>query len=109
MLTHNTRLGREFPELSVVNCADSGSDGVSSADAGSGSGAVSCGDARRVASADAYVTVLPPADPADLVDHALRLVSAGAHRLSFYHLGLAGADRQTLFARIVSAVTEGRP
>lgn len=62
-----------------------------------------------VAEADAYVNVLPPVDPDEVVDHARRLVKSGAKRLSFYHLGLAGADRQTLFSRIVSALTEGRP
>jgi len=59
--------------------------------------------------ADAYLSVLPPGDPEDVIDHARRLVSGGAKRLSFYHLGLAGYDRQPLFSRIVSALTEGRP
>jgi hypothetical protein len=38
---------------------------------------------------DAYVTVLPPADPDELVAHLGRLRAAGAIRLSLYHLGLA--------------------
>ncbi|WP_203935447.1 hypothetical protein [Planosporangium mesophilum] len=42
---------------------------------------------------DAYVTVLPPADPDDLPAHLDRLRAAGASRLSLYHLGLAPAWR----------------
>ncbi len=38
---------------------------------------------------DVYVTVLPPADPASLPAHLVRLHAAGASRLSLYHLGLA--------------------
>jgi hypothetical protein len=49
---------------------------------------------------DAYVTVLPPADPDELAAHVRRLVDAGASRLSLYHLGLAPAWRQRLFAEI---------
>jgi len=42
----------------------------------------------------AYVTVLPPVDPADLPAHVERLLTAGAQQLNMYHLGLAAADRQ---------------
>ncbi|MEV4416727.1 hypothetical protein [Catellatospora sp. NPDC049609] len=49
---------------------------------------------------DAYVTVLPPAHPDDLSAHVARLREAGATRLSLYHLGLAGADRQPLLATL---------
>jgi hypothetical protein len=45
---------------------------------------------------DAYVTVLPPADPAALPGHLERLRAAGASRFSLYHLGLAAGDRQEL-------------
>ncbi len=38
---------------------------------------------------DAYVSVLPPAEPADLPDHARRLRMAGATGVNLYHLGLA--------------------
>lgn len=55
------------------------------------------------ATVEAYLTVLPPADPADLVDHAHRLVAAGAQRLSLYHLGLAAYGRQNLFAQLTGA------
>ncbi|MFG2914391.1 hypothetical protein ACGF0D_16055 [Kitasatospora sp. NPDC048298] len=47
---------------------------------------------------DAYVTLLPPADPARLPGHVRRLRAAGASRLSLYHLGLAPADRLPLAA-----------
>jgi hypothetical protein len=56
------------------------------------------------ATVDAYLTVLPPADPDALVDHARRLVAAGAQRLSLYHLGLAAAERQPLFALLTGAL-----
>lgn len=49
---------------------------------------------------DAYVTVLPPADPAVLAGHVRRLKEAGAGRLSLYHLGLAPAWRQELFGTL---------
>jgi hypothetical protein len=42
----------------------------------------------------AYVTVMPPADPAELDAHRDRLVAAGADELHLYHLGLAGAPGQ---------------
>jgi hypothetical protein len=45
---------------------------------------------------DAYVTVLPPAEPADLPDHARRLHKAGATGVSLYHLGLAPRWRHPL-------------
>lgn len=55
---------------------------------------------------EAYVTVLPPADPGQVVDHARRLVSAGARGLGLYHLGLASHRGQRLLAEIVSAARE---
>jgi hypothetical protein len=45
--------------------------------------------ARTGRPVDAYVSVLPPAEPADLPDHARRLREAGATGLNLYHLGLA--------------------
>jgi hypothetical protein len=53
---------------------------------------------------DAYVTLLHPMDPDTLVPHALALTAAGARRLSLYHLGLAPAWRQDLFATITATV-----
>jgi hypothetical protein len=53
---------------------------------------------------DAYVTVLPPTDPAALGSHVRRLVTAGAGRLSLYHLGLAPRWRQPLFREVVDLV-----
>ena len=53
---------------------------------------------------EAYVTVLPPADPGEVVDHARRLVSAGARGLGLYHLGLASHRGQRLIAEIVSVM-----
>ncbi|HEY3502342.1 MAG TPA: hypothetical protein VGN37_06055 [Actinocatenispora sp.] len=49
----------------------------------------------------AYLTVLPPADPAAVVDHAGALLGAGATELHLYHLGLAGPAGQALLAEIV--------
>ncbi len=45
---------------------------------------------------DAYVTVLPPTDPAEFPTHVTRLRDAGATGLSLYHLGLAPSWRQPL-------------
>lgn len=45
---------------------------------------------------DAYVTVLPPAEPTELPAHAARLRAAGSTGLSLYHLGLAPSWRQPL-------------
>jgi hypothetical protein len=53
--------------------------------------------ARTGRPVDAYVTVLPPADPAALPEHWRRLRAAGAKGASVYHLGLAPASRQPLF------------
>ncbi|WP_250036611.1 hypothetical protein [Paractinoplanes maris] len=53
---------------------------------------------------DAYVTVLSDVEPFDLVRHAKALVGAGAAGLSLYHLGLAPAWRQGLFADILGAL-----
>jgi hypothetical protein len=55
---------------------------------------------------DAYVTLLPPAQPADLPAHVRRLREAGASRLSLYHLGLAPLWRQELFAQLAEAFTD---
>ncbi len=54
--------------------------------------------ARTGRPVDAYVSVLPPAEPADLPDHGRRLRAAGATGLSLYHLGLAPRWRQPLLA-----------
>lgn len=56
-------------------------------------------------SVEGYLSVLPPTEPDALIDHARRLVSAGASRLSLYHLGLAGVGRQGMFTRIIGALT----
>lgn len=53
---------------------------------------------------DAYITVLSDVPPSRLVRHAQELVDAGASRLSLYHLGLAPAGRQEIFADILDAV-----
>jgi hypothetical protein len=53
---------------------------------------------------DAYVTLLAPAAPDELIPHVLRLKAAGASRFSLYHLGLAPQWRQELFAKIADAV-----
>jgi hypothetical protein len=53
---------------------------------------------------DAYVTLLQPMDPEALLPHVLRLRAAGASRFSLYHLGLAPAWRQDLFATIASVL-----
>jgi hypothetical protein len=55
----------------------------------------------RGARVDAYVTVLPPANPDALPAHVTRLITAGARGLSLYHLGLAPSQRQPLLSRIV--------
>ncbi|BCJ30657.1 hypothetical protein [Actinocatenispora sera] len=49
----------------------------------------------------AYLTVLPPADPARVVDHAGALLGAGATELHLYHLGLAPPSGQQQLAEIV--------
>jgi hypothetical protein len=56
---------------------------------------------------DAYVTILPPAEPDAVVPHVRRLVAAGASRLSLYHLGLAPSRRQAIFREVVDAVSTG--
>ncbi|GIM91151.1 hypothetical protein [Paractinoplanes toevensis] len=53
---------------------------------------------------DAYVTLLHPMDPDALAPHVQALKAAGASRFSLYHLGLAPAWRQDLFAAIAAAV-----
>jgi len=53
---------------------------------------------------DAYVTLLAPTDPDTLIPHVQRLKAAGASRFSLYHLGLAPAWRQELFAMIADAI-----
>ena len=61
--------------------------------------------ARQLAPADvsvgAYVTVLPPADPRTVTDHAAALVAAGANELHLYHLGLANQSQLDVLGRIV--------
>lgn len=52
---------------------------------------------------DAYVTVLPPADPAELDAHTARLVAAGADGLHLYHLGLASAPGQAALRRVTGS------
>jgi hypothetical protein len=59
--------------------------------------------ARTGRPVDAYVTVLPPADPADLPDHGRRLRAAGAGGVSLYHLGLAPRWRHPLLRALASA------
>jgi hypothetical protein len=53
---------------------------------------------------DAYVTVLPPVPPDEVVPHVQRLVAAGASRISLYHLGLAPRPRQPIFRAVVEAL-----
>jgi hypothetical protein len=48
--------------------------------------------AARMGKVAAYVTVLPPAQPAALPDHVRRLRAAGATELALYHLGLANPE-----------------
>jgi len=55
---------------------------------------------------DAYVTVLPPADPEALAGHVARLRAAGAARLSLYHLGLAARERLRLMAELAGGFPE---
>ena len=61
-------------------------------------------DARLLApagvSVGAYVTVLPPADPRTVADHAAALVAAGADELHLYHLGLANRAQLDVLGRI---------
>ncbi|MET0863118.1 MAG: hypothetical protein ABWZ98_02175, partial [Nakamurella sp.] len=65
------------------------------------------GSARRLAptgvGVGAYVTVLPPADPTTVVDHAAALVAAGADELHLYHLGLANQSQLDVLGRIARA------
>jgi hypothetical protein len=49
---------------------------------------------------DAYVTVLAPTNPDEVLPHVHRLRAAGASRISLYHLGLAPRRRQELFAAV---------
>jgi hypothetical protein len=55
---------------------------------------------------DAYVTVLPPARPDEVIPHVRRLVAAGASRLSLYHLGLAPRWRQPLLREVVAVAAD---
>lgn len=48
----------------------------------------------------AYVTVLPPADPAALDAHVTALTAAGAGEIHLYHLGLAPAARLAVLRRL---------
>ncbi len=49
----------------------------------------------------AYLTVLPPAEPDAVIDHAGALLGSGAAELHLYHLGLAPPSGQRLLAEIV--------
>jgi hypothetical protein len=62
--------------------------------------------ARTGCPVDAYVTVLAPADPGQLAAHVRRLVTAGATRLSLYHLGLVPMRQRFLFNHVLAAVAE---
>lgn len=55
---------------------------------------------------DAYVTVLPPAAPDEVIPHVRRLVAAGASRVSLYHLGLAPRWRQPLLRQVLEVAAE---
>jgi hypothetical protein len=71
------------------------------------------GAARRLAPAEvavgAYVTVLPPADPRTVAEHAAALVAAGANELHLYHLGLANQSQLDLLGRIARAAGGADP
>jgi hypothetical protein len=54
---------------------------------------------------DAYLTVLAPSDPIELLPHARRLAAAGARGLNLYHLGLAPRWRQPHFSELVRGFT----
>jgi hypothetical protein len=54
----------------------------------------------------AYVTVLPPADPAELDKHVRRIAAAGANELHLYHLGLAPPARQQLIRQLAELQKE---
>ncbi len=62
--------------------------------------------ARRQApdrgSVGAYVTALPPADPATIDDHVAALIAAGADELHLYHLGLVNRERLAVLGRLAS-------
>lgn len=49
---------------------------------------------------DAYVSVLPPAEAAELPDHASRLRTAGATGVNLYHLGLAPRPRHPMLREL---------
>jgi len=53
----------------------------------------------------AYVTVLPPAEPADISAHVRRVAAAGANELHLYHLGLAPPGRQRLIRQFADRTT----
>ncbi|MER8187387.1 hypothetical protein [Kitasatospora sp. NPDC094015] len=76
-------------------------------------GADSAALVRRAAAhgrpVDAYVTLLPPADPALLPAHVRRLRAAGASRLSLYHLGLVPAPWQPLLAELAREFRDTEP
>ena len=48
----------------------------------------------------AYVTVLPPAEPAEIAAHVRRVAAAGADELHLYHLGLAPPSRHRLIRQL---------
>jgi hypothetical protein len=62
--------------------------------------------ARTGLPVDAYVTVLPPADPDALAGHVARLQAAGATRLSLYHLGLAPQWKLRLLSELAAQAAQ---
>jgi hypothetical protein len=53
----------------------------------------------------AYVTVLPPAEPAEISAHVHRVAAAGADELHLYHLGLAPPARHRLLRHFADRST----
>ena len=60
------------------------------------------GQAPDQGSVGAYVTALPPADPATIDDHVAALIAAGADELHLYHLGLVNRERLAVLGRLAS-------
>lgn len=57
----------------------------------------------------AYVTVLPPADPAAVDEHVAALTAAGAEEIHLYHLGLANTARLAALSRLARRPPDHRP